>query len=218
MNIRIHLLVLFLWGAFVPGQAPGPGTAPEGVAVTLAFPKPLHLVELWHGRERVGSGLEGSVTVTVTNRGPGPVTVYDLDVHGLCFRDVRTGEERVVVHPCDTAFYAGLESPPPGWARTRTHILGPGESCRVLLDDFGCSGGYWAAPPPGEYEVFYRLRTAPPWASPPSSGTGGQVRFNPSRDVSAFRARLLDAGFWKDGPGSPTLRLQLKKPRARQVK
>lgn len=214
----LAVLTLLLGGAFVPGRAPVPETGTDGVSVALDFPKPLHRVELRQGREVIGSGLEGCVEVTVTNRGPGSATVYDLDVHGLCFRNVVTGEEIVVIHPCDTAFYAGLESPPPGWARTRTHVLGPGESCRIRLDDFGCSGGYWAAPPPGEYEVSYRLRATPPWGAPPASGNGEKTRFNPSRDVPAFRARLLDAGYWADGWRSPAVHLLLKKPRVRRIR
>lgn len=220
MNSRISLVVLLLllWGVFLPGRAPVPEAGPDGVSVTLDFPKPLHRVELRQGRQVIGRGLEGSVEVTVSNRGPGPVTLYDLDVHGLCFRNVRTGEAIVVVHPCDTAFYAGLEPPPAGWVETRTHLLGPGESCKIRIDDFGCSGGYWAAPPPGEYEVFYRLRTTPPWGVSPAVSNGVKARFDPSRDVPAFRARLLDAGFWADGRCSQGVGLLLKKPRVRPVR
>ncbi len=106
------------------------------------------------GRASKQRVLKGAVEVDIENRGQAPIELQHLDVHGLAFRDAK-GTDHFVVHPCDCAFLFGKDRPPPD----RTFTLRPGEKRTLTFDDWSCQS-VWTPPPPGRYELRYRVLPA----------------------------------------------------------
>jgi hypothetical protein len=187
------------------------------VQVTLSEKAPLRLVEYVYGpgaQERE-LGLEGILEVTLKNGGALPVTVRDLHVHGLLFVNAKTGEKSLLIHPCDCAFVTGDAIPPAGQVEKQTHRLAPGASERFALEDFGCGGGMWNPPAPGEYLLYYRVLPASEAQAAPERARG------PERPPSVFmkecREKLLSDSFWAGGFTSEALKVTLGKPVRKRV-
>lgn len=106
-------------------------------------------------REGKSRALSGELSISIANSGAAPVDVETLDVHGLVFRNVKTGAEHLMLHPCDCAFIAWGQRPPPD----RTFTLAPGESRTLTLSDWSCGGSVWPPPAAGTWEVRYRVLT-----------------------------------------------------------
>lgn len=171
--------------------------APLPIRVTLTVEEPLRLARLGASRGDPGVvGLTGAVAVVLRNDGPAPVVLRDLEAHGLLFRAVADGRLHVLVHSCACV----REATEPGAVILR---LAPGESRRVVLSDFGCSGGMWAPPPPGLYDLEYRVLPGP---APAASG-------DPRTLTNACRAAFTAEATWEGAPRSASLRIELKPPR-----
>ena len=186
------------------------------VRVELRASDPLRLVEYVYGpgaQERE-LGLEGVLEVTLKNAGTRPAAVRDLHVHGLLFVSATTGEKYLLIHPCDCAFVTGEAEPPPGQALKQAHRLAPGASERFTLEGFGCGGGMWEPPPPGEYLVVYRVLPADGGA-PPAKVDG--ERRPPPVFLKQCRESLLSDAYWAGGFESEPLRIVLKKPARKAV-
>lgn len=175
----------------MPPPAP---PAPVDLDVQLAVRKPLRLT---------ASGLKGALLITVTNRGPAPVEAVHPDVHGLRFIDTQTGAVHLVEHPCDCGFVLGLDPYPP----SRRLRLEPGASTEVLLEEWDCSGGPFAAPPPGRYRVSWRL-AAPAVPDGKDSERLGE----------RCRAVLRNDDMWRGAPVSNELELELSSQKTRSRK
>jgi hypothetical protein len=195
------------------------------ISVELRQRKPLRLVEHVVGRQRLGVGLDGVLEVAVRNRGPRPVTVTDLHVLGLLFVEAKSRASFLVMHPCDAIFACGYEQPHPGWVRTHGHPIAPDSSVVFTVEEFGCGGGSWKPPPPGEYDVVYRVK--PEWkqaewkqAPARSAAADGGARSGPPPpyDLPACRARLESSGYWTDGASSEPIRVRLRKPVRKRIR
>jgi hypothetical protein len=147
--------------------------------------------------------LQGVLVITVTNRGQSPVEAKHAEVHGLRFIDTKTGTVHLVEHACDCGFVLGHASYP----RSRRLRLEPGASEELLLEEWGCGGGPFIAPPPGRYRVSWRL-AAPAVPKQPFD----------KRMREQCRAVLLDEAQWQGAPVSNELELELssQKPRSRK--
>lgn len=188
-----------------------------GVRVELRESDPLRLVEYVYGpgaQERE-LGLEGVLEVALKNAGTRPAAVRDLHVHGLLFVSAKTGEKFLLIHPCDCAFVTGDAEPPPGQIEKRTHRLAPGESRSFTLEEFGCGGGMWEPPPPGEYLVTYRVLLASDGGGAPQHP--GRESRPPSVFLKDCREMLLSESFWVGGFASPPLKVTLRKPVMKRV-
>ena len=206
--MRAILAVSFTIGpvAFLAQSAP--------VQVLLVEKAPLRLVEYDYGGGAREVGLDGVLEVTIHNAGTGPVTVRDLDVHSLLFVNAKTGERFLLLHSCDCFFVTGDAKPPQSFLERQTHRLGPGVSQHFTIEEFGCGGGMWKPPPPGEYLVYYRVlpvsseKVAPPQGEPPRPA---------SAVIEECKKRLLSDEFWEGASTSPSLRVPLRKPVRKKV-
>lgn len=168
--------------------------AADPIRVELKVERPLRLQ--WFGGKDGEAGLVGKVAVTLRNEGPTPVVLRDLEQHGLVFRSVKDGRLHVLVHSCACVKEAG----DPGGSLLS---LAPGEVHRVVLEDFGCGGGMWDPPPPGSYDVDYRVLPGP---TPAAQGTPGDL-------TAACRAAFTAEDTWEGAPHSPPIRVTLRAPR-----
>lgn len=207
------MAVAAVWAVALPclGQRPV-------VHVSLKEIAPLKLVEYVYGpgpQERE-IGLDGVLEVTLKNAGAEAVTVRDLHVHGLLFVSAKTGEKFLLIHPCDCAFVTGDEAPPPGQFKKQTHHLEPGSSERFTLEDFGCGGGMWDPPPPGEYLLSYRVLPAD------AGGGATQKPVGENRPPAVFvkecREKLLSGSFWAGAFASDPVKVLLKRPVRKRVR
>jgi len=184
------------------------------VQVTLRERTPLRLVEYDYGGGSREVGLDGVLEVELKNTGGEPISVRDLDVHSLLFMSEKTGERFILLHSCDCFFVTGDEAPPQGFLKRRTHVLGPGASERLTLEEFGCGGGMWTPPPPGAYLVYYRVLPAQQAEAPPAQSAS---RRPVSAVIQACKELLLSDAYWEEASTSQPLRVALKKPVRKRV-
>ncbi len=175
------------------------GSAEQPVEVGLVVTEPLRLVR-WavDGAPDGPVALEGKVAVTVTNTGESPVTLLNLAEHGLVFLPAGAGAPFVVVHPCTCV----KDAHEPAGTRLR---LEPGGVHWLELDDFGCGGGPWQPPPPGDYTLEYRVLPAPEETPPPSEEP-------PSVLVPRCRRQLASPDFWHGAVASAPVAVTLGNP------
>lgn len=188
-----------------------PATPPAAIAVgvpglklELVEKKPLRLVRYIYDKKSKSAvvGLEGSLEVRLTNSSaPGrALALPKHDVHGFVFRPLDGGEPFIVVHTCQCLLDAQ--------ATTREVIhLAPGEEKALLFADWGCSGGFWPAPPPGIYLVSYRTLVLPDNAAPPTPS--GEP---PAAILKQCREKLRAEAAWKDAVSSNAIQVVLGKP------
>ncbi|MFH1530262.1 MAG: hypothetical protein ABIK09_05935 [Pseudomonadota bacterium] len=160
----------------------------------------------------LGSGLSGRVQATVTNTSPDPVVIEDLEVSNLVFIDVETGTEHVMVHPCAVMAACGPDQ------NQGRHLvtLAPGQSHVATVDEFGCSGSMWKAPPPGQYHLRYRFRVSPLETIPEWCGPEGDAPAPES--IAAARRALATGEFWRGSAVSAPFEIDLRKVRTDWVK
>jgi hypothetical protein len=169
--------------------------------VGLRAARPLSLVRWQAGGK---GGLDGALIVTLANRGREPLRLRRLEVHGLLFRERSGQRSHVIVHSC----LCGLE---PGSPEAAPVELGPGQSRTIQLDEFGCGGGMWPAPPPGAWFVSYRALAAP---LPPGS-TLPPVAL-PER-LRRCREDLASPAFWGGAAASGEIPVTLGQPKRRRI-
>ena len=207
------MAIAAVWAVALPclGQSPA-------VHVSLKEKAPLKLVEYVYGpgTDERELGLEGVLEVTLKNAGAEAVTVRNLHVHGLLFVSAKTGEKSLLIHPCDCAFVTGDEAPPPGQVEKQTHRLASGSSQSFTLEDFGCGGGMWDPPPPGEYLLHYRVLLAREGEATPQKSAAEHRP--PSVFMKECRETLLSESFWAGGFTSEPLKVVLKKPVRKRVR
>jgi hypothetical protein len=119
-------------------------TEESGVTVSLELRK------LRRGR----GGIVGKAAVLIHNGTEQPVALEDPEVHGLVFENIETGELHVLLHPCQCV--RDVRNP----EEVARIGLEPGQRHEIVLEEFGCAGSMWKAPPRGRYWVTYRLHTA----------------------------------------------------------
>jgi hypothetical protein len=198
-----------------PPALPESGGAPAvRVRVSLREKVPLRLVKFVYAGGEGELGLEGELELTITNEGTIPVTVRDLDVHGLLFEDERTAARSLLIHPCDCAVL--LEDTPLSRSQVKrqTAVIAPGESRSSTLEGFGCAGGMWVPPPPGTYLLTCRVLVMPQTTPPPvSQGSPHPL----STAIRECRRMLLSEEFWRGAAASPPLRITLRPPERKRV-
>jgi len=183
--------------------APPPvAPSPTGLTVKLVQKKRVRLVEWYHSRREPGEVLlDGVYEITVTNTSDTERSFRDLEVHGLRFQDVKTGARHVMVHPCQCARDAKGKRP-------KAVTLAPGAKHTILLDQFGCKSS-WNPPPPGRYDVTYRV-------APPAARRGPPPTIPEA--MKACREHLPTDEFWKGATSSNSLKLRLKRPVRRRAR
>lgn len=173
--------------------------APPALEVTLVQAKPLALVRSAAGGKL--PWLDGVLVATVTNRSQAPVRLRDLGEHGVVFVEP-SGALRVLVHSCKCV----KDAVEPAEA---SFELAPGASRTVTVDDWGCGGGMWAAPPPGRYQVEYRVLPAPAVQAPAEEE-------QPQVQVERCRQEFSSPRYWEGATGSKPLALELRAPRGKR--
>ncbi len=158
--------------------------------------KPLRIV-----REGKSRALSGELEISIANTGSEPADIETLDVHGVQFRNVKSGAEHVMLHPCDCAFIAWGQKPPPD----RTFTLAPGESRSVKVEDWSCGGSVWPPPAAGTWEVRYRVLTK----KRDHSATADMS--DPKAMMKSCNATLRSKEFWKDAAVSKPFTVTLKR-------
>jgi hypothetical protein len=159
----------------------------------------------------LGLALEGKLLAIVRNTGEVPVTIEDLEAANFAFLDAASGKPWPLVHPCAVV---GACNPEGHIGRTFV-TLQPGQEHEVHIDEFGCSGSNWKAPPPGEYDLVYRVKIVaegeplPPWCA--KQGTDS----NPSDVAGKARDVLGGKEFWQGALSSKPLRFHFKRPHKR---
>jgi hypothetical protein len=172
-----------------PGQAvatetPGP---PLDVQVTLL--KPLRIGKL---------GLEGGVKVEIVNRSGKEQRVFHEDSNSLVFESVKDRSLHVVFHPC-----ACMGNTRPSGQFSAT--LQPGGKKGMAFADWGCSGSMWRPPPPGTYDVTYRVFTQ-------FKGHKVARHENP---IPRCRADLQSPEYWKGAIVSTPIQVVIGRPKKR---
>lgn len=166
-------------GRAVAAETPGP---PLDVQVTLL--KPLRIGKL---------GLEGSVQVEVVNRSSKEQRFFHEDSNNLVFESVKDKSLHVVFHTC-----ACMANTRPSGQFAAT--LQPGGKKGMAFDDWGCSGSMWRPPPPGTYNVTYRVFTELKLHKVPEGE-------NPNQRC---RADLQSPEYWKGAITSPPIQVVIK--------
>lgn len=162
----------------------------------LVEKRKLRLVKVPGGKR---AALDGVLEATVTNTGAAPVRLRDLEVHGVLFENRKGGQAHVVVHSCKCM--KDVAEPDKAVA-----TLAPGAQTRVLVDEWGCGGGAWEAPPPGSFEVTYRVVAAPAALPPPDPNA------SPMTVTRQCRESFVSPSYWSGAVSSPPLAVTLKAP------
>ena len=168
--------------------------------VVVATPPDVEITLEQTSRLRVTrNGLQGSVKVTMINRGESGVEIALPEVHGLVFEAIDTGALHVMIHPCQCVMNV---KQPESVERT---VLQPGQSHELVLDDFGCSGGGWHTPPPGEYRLTYRVHAGPRGSDLQTPTDRG------AHDITDWcRAQYTSPGFWDGAFVSDPVAIRLR--------
>ena len=152
---------------------------------------------------RTPRGLKGQLRIRLTNAGTGDVELIDPEVHGLVFANEDGGELEVVIHPCQCV----RDTRNPGHADRIA--LAPGASHETTLEDFGCSGSWWKAPPPGRYALTYRIHEAATvLANALTTADGDDTSIKETLDQC--RARLESLDFWGSAHTSAAVQVRLR--------
>lgn len=187
----------------------------DAALLRIEFKAKVHLADfkLKKGKKSitVASGLSGEVRAIITNTSKGPVVIEDLEVANLVFVDPKKGTEYVMVHPCAVMSTCG---PDQNQGR-RLVTLAPGQAHEATVDEFGCAGSMWKAPPPGLYQLRYRLRISPPDGAPVWCGPDGNRPAHES--VAAARKALVSEKFWQGSVFSDPIEVDLRKTRTEWV-
>jgi len=167
---------------------------PPPVEVTVSVEKPLVLA---YGPGEKEPHLAGTVVATVRNKSEKPIRLRDLAEHGVVFV-AETGAPHVVVHSCKCV--KDLAEP-----AAAVYELAPGQARKVTIDDWGCGGGSWPAPPPGRYRLEYRVLLAPAVMPEPA-------KESPRDQVPKCRKELASEEFWAGAARSVPAAVELKWP------
>ncbi len=181
----------------------------SGVRVELRERKKLRVVNwVYKKKFSAGVGLDGTLEVQIVNTTKADVAVQNLENHGLVFVDTKSKVEHLVVHACKCAEPADAPSAKP-------LTIAAGKTRKIELDDWGCGGGMWKAPPAGQYLLSYRLLGAlRVW--PPARNKDPKEGFIERRE--ACEKRLRDAKHWRTAAVSNGLQIELRKPVRKRVR
>ena len=151
---------------------------------------------------RTPRGLRGQLRIRLTNAGTVDMELIDPEVHGLIFADEEDGQLAVVIHPCQCV--RDTREP----EQAKRIALAPGASHESTLEDFGCGGSWWRAPPPGRYSLTYRIFDS---ASALADVPGGGEEDAPIRDtLDQCRARLESPEYWAAAYTSNAVAVRLR--------
>ncbi|MSP59197.1 MAG: hypothetical protein EXR72_02460 [Myxococcales bacterium] len=178
--------------AGLPPEATAPAAPP--LTVTLVQKTKLRLVRFVPSK---AVALDGILEATIANPSAQPVRVRDLEVHGVLFSNRKGGATRVITHSCKCV----KDAAEPAKASVEIEA---GASRKVLIDEWGCGGGMWPAPPPGSWSVVYRVLAAPAAVAAPNHDS-------PSKITDACRRDFDSPAFWEDAVSSAPLEITLKK-------
>jgi hypothetical protein len=182
-------------------------TSSPAIEVELKVNQPVKLVEYIYGKSNNGPvGLDGSFTVIIKNLSNAPAHLQQWHVHSLLFEEVKSKKYHIIKHPCDCIFVAR------GFSDLPSHSirLGPGKSKNLTIEEFGCNS-IWHPPPPGEYNVYFRVRPFPNQLPPDDHGS---IRDKLNKCVKT----LLSDEFWKGGFISRPIRIRLIKPVKKHIR
>ncbi len=186
--------MLLLLGLLAGADAATPEQVAQPLGVELKVAKALKLVV----GDPDGEVLDGRLEVVITNRGKETVRLELPTVHGLVFTDTKSGARHYVVHPCECLGLLRLGRP-----EGEPLVLEAGKSQKVLLSEWSCDGA-WQPPPPGTYELRFRVRPMPE----PGLEKRGEI------DLAGYVQRcaaLLDsASHWAGGAASNVVKVSLK--------
>ncbi len=190
--VLLSWLVLFAAGEAWAGEpaAPDPDETAAGSQISVQ----LHIEQRLR---RTPRGLKGRVRIQLTNDGPAAVQLVDPEIHGLIFQDPDGGELRVVPHPCQCVRDARQPD------QARRIELAPGESTDSTLEEFGCGGSSWKAPPRGRYLLSYRIHGS---ATLPAEDADGSVKETLDRCVT----RLQSETYWEGAFASEPVEIKLR--------
>lgn len=203
--VALALVSALAGRALADSRAPATATAAApSVEVTLHQKKPLRLVRWIAGKGDPGMvGLEGFLVVTLKNTGASPVRLRNQENHGLVFTSQKDGALRLVMHSCKCV--ADAKAP-----HKDVVLLRPGQVRSFMLGEWGCGGGEWPPPPPGSYEVTYRVLAAPDPAPAPAEGSVQDL-------IARCEAGLVAPATWASAASSAPLKVTLKKPVAKKL-
>ena len=174
--------------------------------VRLVVRQPLVLLEhVWQNGPGEVS-LSGRLLITVRNTSSAPIALRELDAHGLVFTHRGTGRLWPVVHPC--ACVRDLTEGPKAGV-----TLQPATETTLVLEDWGCGGGAWKTPPPGDYRVDYRVLPMP--ATPTRRARTDR---SPPQLVEQCRREMATDAFWATATRSSSLDVKLRKPKRTWVR
>ena len=180
-----------------PPPSPPAAASPHGglswVQVRLHQARKLRLVKIPGGKV----ALDGVLEATIENTGASAIKLRDLELHGLRFSG-KGGVSHVIVHSCKCV--QDVAEPQKG-----VYELRPGASRKVVVDDWGCGGGMFEAPPVGSYEVVYRVLAAPEKSPAP------RPEASPLTVTRECKQELAGEAMWVGAAVSPPIVVTLKK-------
>jgi hypothetical protein len=196
--LAVALLLSPVAGAQEGTESPGIGEQDDGderriVTVELKVVKRLR---------RTPRGLKGQLRIRLTNGGTVPVELIDPEVHGLVFAGEDGGELAVVLHPCQCVRDARHPD------QARRIALAPGEFHEGTLEEFGCSGSAWKAPPPGRYSLTYRIHDEASALAATARDDDEDATIKEALD--RCKARLESPDFWLSAYTSDAVPVRLR--------
>jgi hypothetical protein len=194
------VLLALLVPAAALAETPASAPAAAALKVTLTVKTKLRLVRWVAGKGDPGIvGLDGKLVAVIENPGAAPVRIRDLQEHGVVFTD-KTGALHIPFHTCKCARDA-LEP------ETAVATVPAGGKLEVVVEEWGCSGSMFTSPPPGLYDLEYRVLLAPdplPAAAPKES--------SPVELGRACKAELAADQTWAGAFRSTPVKVRLAQP------
>lgn len=176
---------------------PEPSHREPPVSVSLVQKTKLRLVRFPGGERDPGPvGLTGVLEATLRNTTADSIKLLDLREHGVVFTSCEDGKLHVVVHSCKCV--KDMTDPEPA-----TLLLPAGETRSVVVEDWGCGGGMWPAPPPGCYRIEYRVILAANAPRPPS-------HTSPVEMIRWCKGNFTSAAWWEGSIRSKPIEIRLE--------
>ncbi|GEM_PF-2604120 len=168
-------------------------------------PAKLALVKDKYSEKKDAYFLKGKIYVEVINTTDKDVVFEIFDVHNIAFVDIKTGQTHVLLHSCSCVSQCDKGSEAADWSRKRVG-LSPGRKHNLAFDDFGCAGSMFVPPPPGQYDLYFRIR---PHADTMPGLTCGE-KVDVKETIESCRTLLLSDEFWKGSWVGAPVRVNLK--------
>lgn len=200
-------LLFLLVSASAPARS-RPASRQSDVVIRLVEQQPLRLglVDAEDGSKV--PMLEGTLAATIHNRSRQTITLLNWNVHNLLFVNKRDGSQVVMIHPCSCG--QAMWAPDPE-APLELLTLRPGERRTIVLDNWGCDGGPYAPPAPGEYRITYRVHSVESHRVQRSQIQTRSLRKLPLEQALAECSRLLHTQkYWTNAYLSNIITVRLR--------